>query len=192
MSLARNKPIRFIYLNRCPLLKVLPVLAGAVLIVAATATPAFASGTGDTTAVIQLGGGTLDISVPAGPVALASGAVTAPSVSGQLGLVTVTDTRAADPASWTASVSATPFQNGVHALGAASYDTGVVTTTGIAASQFTITSPVTLSATPQDVVTLNPTSSGNNTASWNPTITVAIPAAAIAGAYTSVITHSVI
>ena len=172
--------------------KTLPVLAGAALILAAMATPAFASGIGSTTAIIELSGGTLDISVPAGPVALASGAVTADSVSGRLGTVTVTDTRAADPASWTASVSATPFQNGSHALGAASYDTGVVSSTGIPISQFTITSPVTLSTTPQAVVTLNPTSSGNNTASWDPTITVAIPAGSVAGAYTSVITHSVI
>jgi hypothetical protein len=174
------------------LLKVLPVLAGAALILATTATPAFAAGTGNTTAIIQLAGGTLDISVPPGPVALGSGAVTAPSVSGQLGTVTVTDTRAADPASWSASVSATPFQNGVHSLGAESYDTGVVSSTGIPISQFTITSPVTLSTTPQDVVTLNPTSSGNNSASWDPNITVTIPAGAVAGAYTAVITHSVI
>jgi hypothetical protein len=166
--------------------------AGAAVLVAATALPAGAAGTGDTTAVIQLSGGTLDISVPAGPVALASGAVTETSVSGQLGTVTVTDTRAADPASWTASVSATPFQNGSHSLGTETYDTGVVTSTGIPISQFTITSPVTLSTTPQAVVALNPTSSGNNSASWNPTITVAIPAGTIAGAYSAVITHSVI
>jgi hypothetical protein len=42
------------------------------------------------------------------------------------------------------------------------------------------------------VVALNPTSSGNNSASWNPTITVAIPAGTVAGAYSAVITHSVI
>jgi hypothetical protein len=100
------------------------------VLVAATALPAGAAGTGSTTAVIELVGGTLDISVPAGPVALASGAVTDTPVSGQLGTVTVTDTRAADPASWTASVSATPFRNGSHSLGAETYNTGVVTSTG--------------------------------------------------------------
>lgn len=172
--------------------KVLPVLAGAALVIAVTGAPAVAAGTGNTTAVVELTGGTLDISVPVGPVALGSAAVTDPSVSGQLGTVTVTDSRAADPASWTASVSATSFQDGSHSLGAATYDTGVVTSTGIPISQFTITSPVTLSTTPQAIVALNPTSSGNNTASWNPTITVAIPADSVAGAYTSVITHSVI
>jgi hypothetical protein len=130
--------------------KLIPAaIAGAAVLAAATALPAVAAGTGSTTAVIQLAGGTLDISVPVGPVALASGAVTDTSVSGQLGTVTVTDTRAADPASWTASVSATPFQSGSHSLGAETYDTGVVSSTGIPISQFTITSPVTLSTTPR-------------------------------------------
>jgi hypothetical protein len=32
---------------------------------------------------------------------------------------------------------------------------------------------------------------GNNTAAWNPTITVTLPAQALAGPYTGVITHSV-
>jgi hypothetical protein len=171
--------------------KFIPVaLAGAAaLLVATPALPALAAGT---PAIIELSGGSLSISVPAGPVALASGAVTDTSESGQLGDVTVTDTRAADPASWTASVSATPFQDGSHSLGAETYDTGVVSSTGIPISQFTITSPLTLSTSPQATVTLNPTSSGDNTATWDPTITVAVPAGSVAGAYTAVITHSVI
>jgi hypothetical protein len=171
--------------------RLIPVaLAGAAAVLVAV--PALPAVAGDTPAVIQLGGGTLSISVPAGPVALASGAVTDASESGHLGSVTVTDTRAADPASWTASVSATPFQDGSHSLGAETYDTGVVSSTGIPISQFTITSPLTLSATPQATVALNPTFSGNNTATWDPTITVAVPAGSVAGAYTAVITHSVI
>ena len=32
---------------------------------------------------------------------------------------------------------------------------------------------------------------GNNTATWNPTVNVNIPAASVAGAYTGTITHSV-
>lgn len=173
--------------------KLLPAaVAGAAILVVGTALPAGAAGSGSTTAIIELVGGSLDISVPAGPVALASSPVTDTSVSGKLGGVVVTDSRAADPASWTASVSATPFQNGVHSLGAETYDTGVVTATGIPISQFTITSPVTLATTPKAVVALNPTEAGNNSAAWDPTITVAIPAGSVAGAYTAVITHSVI
>jgi len=33
--------------------------------------------------------------------------------------------------------------------------------------------------------------SGNNTAAWNPTITVTIPANALAGTYSTTISHSV-
>lgn len=164
------------------------VAGGAALLVVAPALPA---GAADTPASVLLTAGALSITVP-GPVNLGTGSVTDTSVSGQLGEVTVTDSRAADPASWTASVSATPFQNGTHVLGAETYDTGVVSSTGIPISQWTVTSPLTLTTTPQATVALNPTSSGNNTAAWNPTITVAIPAGAIAGTYSSVITHSVI
>lgn len=32
---------------------------------------------------------------------------------------------------------------------------------------------------------------GNNTATWNPTLTVTIPAATVAGTYTGTVTHSV-
>ncbi len=173
--------------------RVIPALVGAVFLAAVTALPAVAAQTGDTTATFQLTSGTLDITVPTGTVALATGAVSAPSLSGQLGAVTVTDLRSADPASWTASVSATPFQNGTHTL-AASYDTGVVTSTIIPISEFTITTPLTLSTTPQNPVVLNPTwpGGGDNTATWNPTITATIPPTATAGTYTSVVTHSVI
>ncbi|ONH33101.1 hypothetical protein BL253_02715 [Pseudofrankia asymbiotica] len=157
------------------------------------ALPASAAGFGDTTVTLELTGATLDISVPTGPVSLGVKAVTDSSASGPLGLVTVTDNRSADPAAWAASVSATPFQSGAHVL-SASYDTGVVTSTGIPISQWTINTPVTLTPNPQQIVTLNPTwpGGGNNSAAWNPTITVAIPPNAIAGTYSSVVTHSVI
>jgi hypothetical protein len=170
---------------------ILLAVTAAVLAVGVAAMPATAATSGSTTATVLLTSGTLDITVPNGPVAIGASPVSGTQVSGQLGSVTVTDSRSADPASWSASVSATPFQNGTHTL-AASYDTGVVTSTGIPISQWTINTPVTLSTSSQAIVTLNPTSSGDNTATWNPTITVAIPAGAIAGTYTSVITHSVI
>jgi hypothetical protein len=32
---------------------------------------------------------------------------------------------------------------------------------------------------------------GNNTATWNPTLVVALPAAAVVGTYTGTVTHSV-
>ncbi|OHV34344.1 hypothetical protein BCD49_23590 [Pseudofrankia sp. EUN1h] len=157
------------------------------------ALPASAAGSGDTAVTLELTGGTLDITVPTLPVSLGIKPVTDSSASGPLGPVTVTDNRSADPAAWAASVSATPLQNGTHVL-SASYDTGVVSSTGIPISQWTINTPVTLTPNPQQIVTLNPTwpGGGNNTATWDPTITATIPPNATAGTYSSVVTHSVI
>jgi hypothetical protein len=164
----------------------------AATLVITTAAPALADTTGNTTATVTLTStGVLSISVP-GTFAL-GGAVTATTLNGQLGPVQVTDERSADPTEWTASVSATPFTNGTHTLGAATYDPGVVTTTGIPASQIT-TQVVTLSTSTQTVVTLDGGTgfSGNNTAVWNPTVTVVIPVGSVTGTYTSTITHSVV
>jgi hypothetical protein len=173
--------------------KYVAVLAAAAAGFAFTiATPALADTTGDTSATVTLTStGVLSISVPS-TFAL-SGLVTAASLNGQLGAVQVTDERSADPTAWTASASATPFTNGTHTLGAATYDPGVVTTTGIPASQIT-EHTVTLSTSPQGVVTLDGAGTffGNNTASWNPSVTVAVPAGTVTGTYTSTITHSVV
>jgi hypothetical protein len=166
--------------------------AAAAIFATVTTAPALADTTGNTSATVTLNTtGVLSITVP-GTFAL-SGSVTATSLNGQLGAIHVADERSADPAAWTASVNATPFTNGSHTLSAASYDTGVVTTTGIPSSQVT-THVVTLSTSPQAVVTLDggTTFSGNNTADWNPALTVPIPAGSVTGVYTSTITHSVV
>ena len=53
-----------------------------------------------------------------------------------------------------------------------------------------VTHIITLSGGAQPVVDGN-AASGDNDASWNPTITVSIPGVAIGGLYTGTITHSV-
>lgn len=173
--------------------RLLPVLAATAAIVGlTTAAPALADTTGNTSTTVTLTStGVLAITVP-GTFAV-TGSVTDTTLGGQLGAVQVTDERSADPAAWTTSVNATPFVNGSHTLGAATYDPGVVTTTGIPPSQVT-TNVVTLSTSPQAVVTLDGGTgfSGNNTGAWNPNITVAIPAGTVTGTYTSTITHSVV
>ena len=173
--------------------RILPIaISTAAIFAAIAAAPALADTTGSTAALVTLNTtGALSITVP-GTFGL-TGFVTDTSLSGLLGAVDVIDERSADPAAWNASVSATPFTNGTHTLGAAAYNPGAVTTTGIPASQIT-TNVVTLSPAPQQVVNLNggTTFSGNNTAEWNPSITVPIPAGSVTGAYTSTITHSVI
>jgi hypothetical protein len=120
------------------------------------------------------------------------GAAPGGTVSGILGPVTVTDNRALLSASWTASASSTNFTtgNGTPAetipAGNATYDPGTVTSTGVIT---TSEAPITLSTASQTIVTAT-AGVGDNTATWDPTMTVAIPPAAVAGLYTSTLSES--
>ena len=115
------------------------------------------------------------------------------TISGPLGTVTVTDTRALHSASWTVTASSTNFTTGTATpaetipAGDATYHTGTIATTGTIT---TTPSDITLSNSPQTVV-VGSSGSGDNTASWDPTVSVAVPAAAVNGTYTATLTHSV-
>jgi hypothetical protein len=144
--------------------------------------------------------GTLNITVPAGPVSLGTGPVSSTIGPTALGAVTVTDYRATNPSNWTASVSSTLFTNGTGdtiPVSAASYlissvvaDTvsNLPLATGIVNSA---ASAIPLATTPTTVVT-ETLADGDNAATWNPTIAIAVPALAVTGNYTGTITHSVI
>jgi hypothetical protein len=146
----------------------------------------------DTTITFSITTGALTITAPTS-AAFGNGTVGGTPISGSLGAVTVTDLRAALSASWTAQASSTDFTTGtatpsetVPATEAA-YDPGDITTTG------TITPhgfPITLSNSPQDVVT-GTAGIGDNTASWNPTITISLPPQAVGGDYSGTLTDSV-
>jgi hypothetical protein len=96
-------------------------------------------------------------------------------------------------ASWTVTASSTNFTTGTGTpaetipAGDASYAPGTVTTTGTIT---TTASDITLSNSPQTVV-VGSSGSGDNSASWDPTVSVAVPAAAVNGTYTATLTHSV-
>ena len=144
-----------------------------------------------TSVTFQVTTGLLSISVPAA-ANLGPGSPGHPA-NGQLGTVTVTDGRALLAASWTATVASTDFTTGTGTgnetipAGDITYDPGTVTPTGT----ITITSnDVTLSATPQAVVA-GSAGVGDNSASWNPSLNVSIPAGAVGGTYTGTVTHSV-
>jgi len=111
------------------------------------------------------------------------------TISAAIGPVTVTDDRALLSASWTVTAAETDFSNGAQTIPAtdASYDPGSITTTGTITATGT---PVTLSNTAQPVVT-GSNGVGDNTASWNPTVAVAVPAGAVGGTYTGTLTQSV-
>ena len=148
-----------------------------------------------TTTVAVTAPGGLSISVPGSPVSLGSGAP-GTQISRKLGSTTVTDQRAVLTATWTASVSATNFTSGGNTISnsAVLYWSGPATaTTGTgtfvpgqanaAAAQSLNVSRTAFSKT---------TGAGANSATWNPTIVVNIPALAGSGTYTGTVSQSVV
>ena len=115
------------------------------------------------------------------------------TISGALGPVTVTDDRALLSASWTVTAASSDWTTG-GATGPETipasdvgYDPGSITTTGTITATGT---PVTLSGTATPVVT-GTAGVGDNTATWDPAISVAVPASALGGVYTGTLTQSV-
>jgi hypothetical protein len=168
--------------------------AAAVATIAPPAANADAAGT----VTFTLSGSALSISAPAS-TSLGSGAAGG-TISAALGPVTVTDARALLVASWTASVSTTSFTSGTApaaetiAASKVSYASGLATAqTGLSLvllpGQLTtlLAAPMTSAVTAFSLTA----GVGSNSATWNPTIIVSVPAAAVAGSYTGTITHSV-
>ena len=174
---------------RKPLLAIATTIVGLGL-AAATALPALAVDTIVTFSITTAG---LTINAP-GSVNLGSVASGATSISGQIGPVTVTDERATLNGSWNATVTGTDFTTGAgtgpETIGNinVSYSPGAATaTTGT--GTFTpgpggIINVPRVAFTGTDLI-------GNNTATWNPTLTVTIPAGAVGGTYSATVTHSV-
>ncbi|MEV6209721.1 hypothetical protein [Kitasatospora sp. NPDC051914] len=170
------------------------VAAGVAMAVAAAGVASAA----DTPVTFSVSGGSLSISVPAVPVGLGS-AAPGGSVGGQLGSVTVTDARALLAASWTASVVSGSFTTGggtaaeTVPASAVSYWSGTASaTTGTG----TFTPGQATSGQAQTLDTTRTAYSlsggtGNNSATWNPTLAITIPAGAVNGIYTGTVTHSV-
>jgi hypothetical protein len=153
---------------------------------AATALPAGSA----TPATFTLTAGGLSISAPTGSVSLGSqGVSNSPSIiTGPLGVVIVSDQRGG-VTTWTASVISTAFtppsgpadpaSNVSYAAGAITASATVVAT-AVPAPDLTAVSPVVTGA-----------SAGVSSASWNPSISVVVPANYAPGVYTATIAHSV-
>ncbi len=161
------------------------------------ASPAQATA-GDTIATFAITTGTLSISVPASTVSIVTGVATgAATASGLLGTVSVNDSRGALLNTWTATVSSTTFVTGGSSsaetvpLASIAYSSGTATaTTGL--GTFTpgvVTSMAGLAATRTAAAHVG--AAGNNTASWDPTLTFTLQASQVAGTYTGTINHSV-
>jgi hypothetical protein len=180
------------------LLRLVGLTSAALLVVglataATSATPAWAATSGGTTASFTLTGGTLSITVPTTPVSLGSApeAVATQVISGSLGQVQVNDAR--NPAAgsgWVATVISaafTPTPGTAIAASAVSYGAGAITKVGTAT--YTANNPGDLSGVVAVVTATGIT--GDNSATWNPTISIVVPGGAIAGVYSALITHSV-
>ncbi len=159
----------------------LAILAAAIVMPAGAVTPAS----------FTLTAGALSISAPTGSVSLGSqvASTSASTITGPLGVVTVSDQRGG-PTTWTASVISTAFTPPAGPADPASnvsYAAGTITAVSdrgrdrrVPASDLTgVTAVVT------------GTSTGISTASWNPGISVLVPANFAPGVYSATITHSV-
>ena len=156
------------------------------------AVPAFAATASDTPVTVEVTGGDLTISAPTQSVNLGSVVTSnnAQIVSALLGNVEVTDNRGGT-AGWTASVSATDFTGpqtiSTTAFGLVVYTAPQATVTGTATVTPSTESSLYPGGREHDATNVN----GSNTATWDPTIAVTIPANALAGTYSTSITHSV-
>jgi alpha-tubulin suppressor-like RCC1 family protein len=141
--------------------------------------------------------GFLSISAP--PSATLPAAPPGTTTSGRLGTVTVTDNRALGGAAWTATVTGTAFTTGSGTtaetipLRLITYWSGPATATS-GTGTFTPGQPAAADAV--DLTVGRPAFSlagggGVNSASWNPTLAVRVPAGAIGGSYVATITESV-
>jgi hypothetical protein len=142
---------------------------------------------------VTVQGGFLSITVPtdAGNLGTRTNTVTGGTVSGPLGQVQVNDARSAAAGSgWVASVISTAFTppaGPTIPASAVSYTAGPITKVGTAT--YVPNNPGNLTGVSPAVTATGIT--GDNSATWNPTINVAVPGGTIAAVYSATITHSV-
>jgi hypothetical protein len=152
------------------------------------AVPAFAATAADTPVTVVVSQGTLGISAPTASVLLGTtpASATAQTVTSQLGSVLVTDNRAGT-AGWIATAGATAVGATGLPPSLMAYTPGDTTVAGTA----TVTGSTLASMGAPSAVESATAVIGDNTATWNPSIVVTIPAGSVAGTYSATITHSV-
>jgi len=178
------------------------IAAAAAGLIMATALPASAADT-TTTFILNNAGGGLSISAPTS-ASLGTGSVGSATAAGTafgtfLGSVTVTDTRGQLLASWTATVSSTAFKTGTLTAAETIAASSVTYWSGAATANSGLVAPVPGQLLAANAVALGAaqtafthlTGSGNNSATWNPTLTVTPPASSVVGTYSGTVTHSV-
>jgi hypothetical protein len=165
-------------------------VAALALLVLGVAQPASAD---VTAATVTVTGGSLSISAPvnAGNLGTRANTVVAGTISGPLGQVQVLDARSPIAGSgWVASVISsafTPPTGAAIAASAVGYTAGPITKVGTAV--YTANDPGNLTGVSPAVTATAIT--GDNSATWTPTISVLVPGGMAAGVYSATITHSV-
>ncbi len=165
------------------------VIGTAALVLAVTTGPAMAVA-GDTPVTLTVSGGSLSITVTEASAPLGAANPGANTNSANLGDVVVTDTRAG-VVGWNATASSSTVTSitvaTVIPLSAITYTAPTGSTTGTSS----VATASGVMTDPRDVKIASAVT-GNNTATWNPSIVVAIPAQALAATdYTATITTSV-
>ncbi|MEV4536138.1 hypothetical protein AB0J82_20315 [Asanoa sp. NPDC049518] len=135
--------------------------------------------------------GGLTITAP-GSVSLPNG-VSGGTINGDIGPVQVIDQRGLLVAAWTATVSSTDYTTGGGTAAETIPNSAAIYTPGLPTATTGVPVPVaglpgTL-ASPRTAYTA--TAVGSNSVTWNPNLSIAIPAAAVVGTYTGTVTHSV-
>jgi hypothetical protein len=175
--------------RRRALARTLVVLAAAGLFGVCLASPASA----DPTAVtVTVAGGSLGITVPTtANLGSRTNTVAGGTLSTALGVVVVSDARSAVAGSgWVTtaiSTALTPSAGPTIPASAIGYTVGAITQVGTAT--YTANDPAALTGVTPALTATGIT--GDNSATWNPMINIAIPGGMAAGAYTGTITHSV-
>jgi hypothetical protein len=147
-----------------------------------------------TSATLSVTGGALTMTVPADAGSLGSraNAVGGGTISGPLGEVQVNDARSAAAGSgWVASVISTAFtppSGPAIPASAVGYTAGTIAKVGTAT--YTANNPSNLTGVAPAITATGIT--GDNSATWNPTITVTVPGGMAANVYSATITHSVV
>lgn len=162
----------------------------AVGVVMLTSVPAPAA---DTTVTFTVTA-TTGLTVSAPTAASMSSAAPGAQATGSLGTVTVNDQRSQLDTTWTSTVSlSTPFTTGGGTASETISGASVTYAAGSATAEVNPPHTAGTSGTLASARTAFSRASGDgaNSVSWNPTLTVSVPASAVSGDYTGVVTHSV-
>ena len=179
---------------RTPLL----VIAAAATMLAGAALPALAAD-GDTATTFELASGEIAMTVPA-PVSLTPTQTNAytddASVSGSLGSTKVTDNQGNEGGTWNVSAYSSDFTSDgtpviINAANVSYAVTALTAHTGTVLVGFPGSTDMTEAA--DNVVVAATDVVGNNTATFNPTITVALPTTGLhTGVYSGTVSQSVV